>query len=104
LASENSDVRYALESIPYADQRNVEEDILEETDVEEIGTKVLGPKELARIFVQNRCVLRRLDKCPGPQGAHQDLYPKGNHTTQEDVFFVYVPSSASSLLSIHYFN
>jgi len=49
----------ALESIPYADQRNVEEDILEETDVEEIGTKVLGPKELTRIF------------CPEPMCAEE---------------------------------
>jgi hypothetical protein len=36
-------------------------------------TKILGPKELARINVQD-------------------------HTTQEDVFFDYDPSSASSLL------
>jgi hypothetical protein len=38
-------------------------------------TKILGPKELARINVQD-------------------------HTTQEDVFFDYDPSSAPSLLSI----
>jgi hypothetical protein len=36
-------------------------------------TKILGPKELARINVQD-------------------------HTTQEDVFFDYYPSSAPSLL------
>jgi len=38
-------------------------------------TRILGPKELARINVQD-------------------------HTTQEDVFFDYDPSSAPSLLSI----
>jgi len=55
------------------------EELLEETDAEETETKILGPKELARINVQD-------------------------HTTQEkDVFFDYYPSSASSLLSINYF-
>ena len=49
------------------------EELLEETDAEETETKILGPKELARINVQD-------------------------HTTQEDVFFDYYPSSASSLL------
>jgi len=50
------------------------EELLEETDAEETETKILGPKELARINIQD-------------------------HTTQEkDVFFDYYPSSASSLL------
>lgn len=49
------------------------EELLEETDAEETETKILGPKELARINVQD-------------------------HTTQEDVFFDYYPSSATSLL------
>jgi len=50
-------------------------EILEETDAEETDIEVLGPKELTRINVQD-------------------------HTTQEDVFFDYDPSSAPSLLSI----
>ena len=52
------------------------EDRLEETDAEETDIDVLGPKELTRINVQD-------------------------HTTQEDVFFDYDPSSAPSLLSIY---
>jgi len=34
---------------------------------------------------------------PGPQGARQDVNIQ-DHTQEEDVFFVYVPSSAPSLL------
>jgi len=54
-------------------KETLEDELLEETDAEETETKILGPKELARINVQD-------------------------HTTQEDVFFDYYPSSASSLL------
>ena len=53
-------------------KETLEDELLEETDAEETNENP-GPKELARINIQD-------------------------HTTQEDVFFDYYPSSASSLL------
>jgi hypothetical protein len=53
-------------------KETLEDELLEETMLRR-RTKILGPKELARINIQD-------------------------HTTQEDVFFDYDPSSAPSLL------
>ena len=61
-----------IQTLPF--KKETLEELLEETDAEETETKILGPKELARINVQD-------------------------HTTQEkDVFFDYYPSSAPSFL------